>query len=429
MDLSKLYSKNIFVRISFYIIMLLSIFISSPYLYRNYNKIIILILMILICVGILVRISTGIKLKYVKLNILVLWWCFWIIFLKIIGFSTASLGNYIGQIIFFGMFTIMSFVDTYFDRVRKDKLFKFITTIIVVNLIHNIILNTQNEYLSTIIFTSEGAELLNTNLGATTFSAMILIFCGIMFALFFQQKNNFNKFVLVIIVLLCGDLIINKQSRATGTILLVVMMLFIFFEQKLNLNEGYRRVLFYLFLLIVMSVVLIPVLEFISSHISNDRINERLMSLITFLKNEGTVSISGQDSFATRLFLIKSSLTTFVSSFKNIILGEGYNIATYSTMNDMISHTGIGYHSELIDILGVYGLIGGITIFMILKEYFKVLKYKFKKSNIDNEINVVYFTFIVFSFSNVSFTAELGLTAVLLLSLTKIENKCDIKGE
>ncbi|CAH1232804.1 hypothetical protein PAECIP111891_07097 [Paenibacillus allorhizoplanae] len=317
----------------------------------------------------------------------------------------------------------MSFVDTYIDRKRKRILVYWLTTIIVINLFDNIFLNQQFQDASTLIFTSSGSELLKTNVGATTFDAMIFLMSGIILIILLQKQKFILKITLAISIVGSIYLIFYLHSRATSSVLTVIMLILIICEKSLGSMNKAKKILLYALIVIGIFAFLSPILEYMVSLISNQRISTRLASLLNFTKGNDIAFISGDDSFGTRLYLAKTSINTFFHNLQNFIIGSGYNLKTYSSMSEMIANTGVGYHAELIDLFAIYGIIGGLIVFGILKEYARILRELFNEYSAKSQLMIVYYMFIVYSFLNLSFYSELGIVIVILLPFVPAQFK------
>ncbi|ELC8451275.1 oligosaccharide repeat unit polymerase [Clostridium perfringens] len=406
---------NILKKINFYLTIILMCFIITPYLNRNLKKEFYLILITWSLSAFMVILLNRFKIKYKKILIIISLWCLWFVFLRVIGYSSAAWGNYINSLIFYFLFFIMAFLETYLDKEKIKKLIKYILIFITINLIDNIYLNFKFINANTLIFTDYGKNYLKTNVGTTNFSAMIFLFSGILMILFLNKKDKLNKLIYLIGIILSCFLVFYQHGRATATIISIFLLLSLIFEKLYYNNKNNKKIFLQISICIFIILVIIPSMKLIINIIGNDRIIERFNSIINFLSGKGAVGISGGDSFDTRTYLILISIKTFFLNIKNFIIGTGYNLIKTYSMSEMIAKTGVGYHSELTDVLGTYGIIGGISIFLILKYMWDILKKKSKVNIINLQVRTIYVAFIIFSIFNLSFSSDIGIIVIIVL--------------
>lgn len=416
MELNNNYIKeSIFLKLLYLLTIVVALFIVTPYMYRNMTRQLYVVIALWVIVAFFVRISTGIKLRYTKLLVLVSIWCLWMVLLRAIGYSQASLGNYFNILMFYFLFYVMATIETYMSDKRKKNLIICISILIVFNLINNIILNIKYEYASTLIFTSNGSMYLQTNIGATNFSAMIFLFCGILMVFFLNKKGIIGKMVCLMLIFSSCYLIFYQHARATATMLTIIMILLLVLERTIKSKSKHTKLMIRVVILILLITILMPVLKVIIELIGNDRLLERFNSILNFINGSESIQITGGDSLATRLYLALTSLKTFISNPINFLIGVGYNLVTASTMYDMLEQTGVGYHAELIDVFGTYGIIGAYFVFSILKEFWKIIDSKLLDERLKSQMKIIYGAFITFSIVNVSFRAEIGIVIIIIL--------------
>jgi len=80
--------------------------------------------------------------------------------------------------------------------------------------------------------------------------------------------------------------------------------------------------------------------------------------------------------------------------------------------------SGIGHHSELIDHLGRYGIVGLAFYFIIFRNFLLKLRAIYLSKEGLQLRNIIFFAFASFSLLNNSFTPHIGVAIFLLLPLT-----------
>ncbi len=409
---------NFIVKVIYYITLIIALFLSTPYLSRNCTQIMLLLVFGWSISVIALFFIKGIRIKQIRLSILLIIWISIIIFYRVIGKSSASLGNYYEVILFYFSFFVMLIADSYFSQLLKKRLAICIIIFISLNLVHNIYLNSLYPYASTVIMTPDGASLLSTNVGSTSFSTMIYIFIGIMLILYFNIKSfTFKIFSLVTVILACY-LILFQHARATSTILTMLLLGGLLIDRLLIKFHKNEKFIMKIGLLFILCICLIPFLNIIIDKIDNERLASRIEWFRNLLTGNLSIGIIDQNSLSTRLYLIQATIKTFFTSTSNFLFGVGYNLTETKSIQQMLAITGVGYHSELIDVLGTYGIIGGYFLYSILYQYWKMIKIGLSKRNIQ-QYKAIYTGFIIYCSFNLAFHGEIAVSILLLLPFSK----------
>lgn len=359
---------------------------------------------------------------YKKLLLAICMWSTIQIIYHFIGYSTSSLGNNYGTIKFYMIMIFGILICAYCKEQTRKLQFKILSIIIVINIIHNICLLSNNPNANTLIMT-KGNEFLNTNIGGTGFIAMLFLFALIFLTIALNNKRY--RIFAIGIYGLTTYLIIALYARATASILLIMFsLIIIIYKASLNVKKK-GRFFFDIFLAIVFLGLSLILLNYFSGLSGNTRLFDRIAWLKMFFSKELTIGIIGDNSLSTRIYLILATFGTFISSPKNFLFGVGDRLATTGSISEMLQLTGVGYHSDLVDILGTNGIIGGFLLYYILFALYKKIMISGssgKESGVF--VKLIYLGFIVYSFFNRSFGGEIAVVVFLLLpSLSLIINE------
>jgi len=335
-------------------------------------------------------------------------WLIYQILLFVVGFSTSAIGNYMTILFFYC--TVMNglLIQDLYDLVHVKRLAKFICLIVVVNLIDNIRLGIIYPECNSYLYQSWGSKYLLMNVGGTEFDAAIMFLCGTVVACLLWYQKRIKRSVKTILIFFCLSMLyylIFISGRATSIVFLCAIIIFAMFR-------GNKKVL-------IPALVLLGILYLLSDAsifaiIGNDRIASRLSDISDLIRGN---RIASDSSLVVRFNKACESISTFLSSPTSFIIGVG----NHDTLSQV---TGIGHHSEIIDILPKYGVVGILLFSIVLT---KISKKMHSSNKQDRLFSFVYRFFVLYSFFNVSVAPEIGtvvfmLTPTLLpLLLNKIE--------
>jgi hypothetical protein len=331
------------------------------------------------------------KFKAVYLQILVVLWIFWMLFLRLINFSSASSFIYAQNIMFWLTFLVSSFYFLYAEDKYKKKICFTSIVVILINIFQNIIILIQYPNASRqITQASINYELFRSlNIGSTTFTFAGLLLFFIMIGIMFSSSKKTHKIVfsLVIIALIVYQV---QASRAISLTLMVLGILLFFLLKLINFKNQFIK-MFFILNFIIAFMLITPFMDdallIISQYVDNPYLTERLISLSYSMNNHDIVEGS---NFESRLSLYNVSINTFI---QNPFIGVGSH-------DSNVSSNLIGYHSEFFDLLASYGVIGGIFWITFFISYYRLLKNKFKYSNLKPIIPVIFIVFIMYSLLN-----------------------------
>ena len=243
----------------------------------------------------------------------------------------------------------------------------------------------------------------------TVFSCFLVLcfFCGIEYLKlvdFFQKDNTYNFFKKIyvrIFILLITIGIITSFSRLGN--FLLVSLIFIHLLQSLYLNDKKNRLFLITLILIILFDILILGFFFGS---------EKLLQRYSFLSQE-----IKQYSTAIEMSLSRGDLAQFAYiEFKKFILfgygGGGFEYLLKINYQNLSTHFAVHAHSDLIEFMGEFGLIG--SILLVLSVLFISVK-----NQIFNFKNIIlfYLLFFILTFDFSFHIPIIQLLFILLLSM------------
>lgn len=360
---------------SFFIPLLLSIFwIFQSVLISNMKKVL------------FNRIATG-------------WWIYLFICVTMVvmGQSSTNLNFVISRLPIYVIPGMGYFAVLNYNKRESIILLGSFALIFGANLVHNIVLGTT---MPDIFEEQESTELsilygVMMNIATTGFINVSFFILGILFMLFLLRKGLIKRLFLILLAIPIGYYMLFQNTRGAAIILFIVEvvgMLVAFFEPKGKKNIKPYYIVMGTGLVILTFVFFIPIIELIIQNLQSERLSERMNDLIDFKLSGGKTSQLDEGSLAMRLQLAQTSLNTWLSNPITIMIGIGDHTQAFG--GDLIK-SGIGGHSEFIDVAARYGIVGMIVFWNIIKEYYKMLKRLAYSRELQKYIMVIFGIFLL----------------------------------
>ena len=337
---------------------------------------------------------------------------FLILLYKFSGYSSAAIGNCYQQIMFFGAFFEYIYIEVHSDIEIRKKIFWVIWIVSVVNIIDNVRLGIIYPNASVNAVNLDWYPYLrNTNVGTTIFNTYVLIFFDICLLLFFTVKSNRERILFILSSAISAYYLVFFGLRATTVILLIISAIGITVTRnsKIITKNGVIRIV----ILVILGTIAVfcydKIIMLILRILPDNRLASRLSDLTRL--SEGI----DEHSFSGRLTLMIESFRTFGSSVKNILFGIGDHRSAGGYAGFLA--TGIGGHSELIDSLARFGMIGFSLIIWVLSSYRKYLKEIFKGTKCFQQIHVIFYSIVLCMLIKSFFYSSLGVVVFLFIPL------------
>ncbi len=417
---NKLYNKERCSNIYVVLILAYCIIFLTPYLSSYISRIIqISIMLAWVCLVVLKVFTRSIEKSHLLIVGLISIWVFIIIFYKLLGVSSSEWGNYFMQMAYFLPVIMFLFAKKYMSIKQKKTILMGILLVAMFNIVDNIRLNIIYPGASEkVINLNWYPELKGLNIGNTQFNTMALLLFDAVFILFLNVKQKISKtskILLVVSLIAIAYYIVACGMRGSIVLFLIASVILIYYSYKLDRNKEYVAKGFIVLGvgLFVICLFAQPILEFLAD-ISEERLAIRFRDLSSFFNEGGT-----EDSFSGRLELIKLSLETFTTDVKSILFGVGdHRLESVSgSGTGGFYASGIGGHSEFIDTLARYGLLGAVFTILIMRNSYKTAVIIEKKNNCKIQWFVLFLIFLCCGFTKAIYFPNIGIIMFLLIPL------------
>lgn len=244
--------------------------------------------------------------------------------------------------------------------------------------------------------------------GRTMYGTSIMLVTSILFATFFKAEKLWQKFVFISFCVFSIFTITVVLQKATNVVLVLSSMFLLYVFGRTNNRKktiAISILAVILLLIIYYSGALFDALNWLSNNVEG-RMSSRIQSLAILLQTGN--SVEAGSSVAERSELMWRSWNTFIDHF---FLGAGDHRGENSL---------IGNHSELIDNLARYGLIGAIILWGLLKNQFLFLKQDVSKYNnrqLFMQILIVYGLYIFRNFYGAAFSATISVVMFIFFPI------------
>lgn len=330
---------------------------------------------------------------------------------KVFGYSTALWGRYPGYLLSFAPLLLMLQIVHDISFKYKKRIFWIVVILMVVNILDSIRISILYPYLDVDSIRDYKDFVSTINLGGSSFFTCSMFFSSVCYMIFLNTKQRFLRLSMLMCVLLTGFYLLFYASKASVVVYYFLSLILIAFAKFTK-----KRVYFFVILFISIFVI-VPFIEvyqdliirYIVSISPSARLSVRLVALIDADSiYASTSSIDGREDF----WML--SVRTWLSDVSNFLFGIGDH---YTSDNPEM--TGIGQHSDLLDSLARYGLIGLILIYYIYKSSIKYLSSLFDKK-VRLQVLTILLIYLLCGFTKKIFLINIGCMVFLFLPLAQI---------
>lgn len=303
---------------------------------------------------------------------------------KLLGISSAGFGNDMHTLLYFAFFLTINSVLNMDRRQMKFTLCVVILVMLVQMLSNTLDLQRYgNAYFQ--VF-SDSENMGKSNVSSTVYTCAIMLMAGILLLAIMNDKSRKRRRVWIVLFVICNLFNLMVMQRTIILILSVIMYaLLIIFNSK---NSFITNML--IVIAAVLGILTVRnfdiVLSYIGNLINSERITTRLNQII-WAMDQGDIFSSTQ-----RFVLIGNSINTWKSSIRILLIGTGDHIA---------SNNIIGNHSQLIDTLAQYGVVGALLFYYSIYSSLSLLIQKLpikRGTNIYRQVIVICIVFVVRGF-------------------------------
>ncbi len=331
----------------------------------------------------------------------------------VMGFS-ERIGNAITRFACFMMMVVFMFMND--NLVCKEKKFVFYSILIIIaaNIVDNIRLNMLYPNAS-ILAIKYGESYKGLNIGTTGFNTMSLLFYVVCLFMLINTKIRWGR---IFYAALCAVAIVYllffgmRGSVIAILFVITILMVVVKFVSK------------YKFLWLLVPLLIVPIVnpDFLFDIVANIIPEGRLSDRLDDIRNVSEQGLE-DDSFSGRVRLYEVSLNTYTDNKSNFLFGIGEHKASVETVGQVA--TGVGGHSEFIDVLARWGTMGAILIFLIYYWDYKEIMKQAHDKLLKNQTKVMYLALILCGIFKAVFANNIGVVGFVLmpLSVWMLENE------
>lgn len=339
-------------------------------------------------------------------------WILYQCFFKLVGLSNSAWGTHSEFIIFYSFLFLLFYVKEQFSQKAETRILVWGFIFLFFSIAFYFFLYLKGE----LKLTYDPAELATTTI-PTLFKSSLVFFALVNYVILLVSKKSFVVLVNIFAIFSSFWLIYVVGNNATAAILLVLGLIAItlsFLFQKAK-KQVYTSVvvtilLFLAIIFILFGSTLFTWLANVTAR-SNIRVSRKLLDIASFLEGGQQIAIVDNDSFITRIYLIRVSVRTWTNNLLSFLFGVGRNAGYYY-------ESGIGQHSEFFDTFARYGLVGGVFTLMIMIKLPRFLC-DMNDTNLRRYGFVLYLVFILSCITNSFMYPVVGVS--MLLSFLTID--------
>ena len=327
---------------------------------------------------------------------------------KLIGYSSAAWGNYMNQTVFFITLLLMLLIPKKLSKKQKIWTWLLIAVIMAFNISDNIRLSILYPNINTSRIYLDEDFLSSINAGGSSFYTFSLFFFISCFFVFLNSKTKLIKYISLAFAVLTAMYISWFCFKAS-----VVLYFFLSVIMLVYAKHTRNRTLFFIILLftvfssyIFLAFFSDEIIDFIISNSPNERLTARFVTLIDADAQEAnTFTVTGR----TNLYML--SVNTWFDNLGNFLFGIGDHRAQFHAVT-----TGIGQHSDFLDTLARYGLLGFLFLVFFLKNILKYFRSFFAPEHW-LQVTCVFIIFIFCGITKGVFYPPIGCALFLLFPL------------
>lgn len=330
---------------------------------------------------------------------------------KLIGYSSTEWGNYMHQLSFFIPLLLMFLIPDMLSNRQKTLLWWLVIAVMLFNIADNIYLSILYPSLNSVSrFYQDEEFLASINAGGSPFYTFSLLFFNVCFFVFLNSKKKKIKFAALAAAVICAIYILGFCLKASVVVYFLLSLFLQYFAYRTSNTFLFFFVIGFTAILgiAVITVFQDSIVDFIISVSPDERLTTRLVTLIDAENAEADISTATN---RTSLYLL--SVETWLSDISNFLFGIGDHRAAFGA-----KATGIGQHSDLLDSLARYGLLGLVILVTIFKNLFKYLLSLFGRQY-KLQLVTIFVIFIMCGLTKGIFLPGVGCVMFLLLPLSK----------
>lgn len=332
---------------------------------------------------------------------------------SVLGISSASAGTLTIHLSFFVLILLLISCTKFIISPPIYVLWA-ILLVIAFNVMDNIRICIQHPGIYYLV--SRGAEDVGAsyNLGSSKFYNGVFFYYTICLFGFLNCKEKRWKYILLGCAFLSLLFLLGFCVKASVIAYAILSTFLLLHAQKSKSIQSFSfRVLIpSLLVFTVINLFSDTIIELLIKHVPSERLVSRL---VVFVDSESEEASRGVSTFTARQNLWLLSIQTWTDNIINFVIGIGDHRANYKAGGSAWD-TGIGQHSDLIDSLARYGLLGLFLLGTIFKKGFKLID-SFYGRYYKVQLFVIYIIFILFGCTKGVFQPDIGFVMFILLPM------------
>lgn len=333
--------------------------------------------------------------------ILLYWWT---------GYSDASSGNYFYQITFFVSIAGAIYCFQKMPRWLILVIYFAILAMMSIHLIRDIFIGNIYQGYSMEELSDFGSSVILTSFSTTTM--FVLCICLLVFL---NVNHMVIRWIHLVVIALAFYYIVFCGQRGSVVVLMMISVFLLLYEKFNKSNLKSKRIIIIALVVAILMIFSDNVIDFLISISPNDRLTDR------FIDMKGTLQQgASDDSFSGRLSLEIISIRSWLRDIVSFFFGIGdHRNEDFSGIQGFIM-SGIGGHSELIDSLARYGIIGFSLLAYLYVNICKYILSLFQDEKEKNQVRAIVFVSILTSLTKTVFYPEIGICLFLLLPFSSV---------
>lgn len=304
-------------------------------------------------------------------------WCIYTLLLFAVGYSTEKIGNGLVCVVFWLLLSQVEYLDCKFDKKKCGILFVILFIVSTVSVILNIVELINNPNIQKYVTGSYGVNTSDSSLGNTIYVFMMAIIANCIYDLS-KTQHAMRKVLCLAFVVMIYFMVAISASVISG-VATVVMLIARYIYGTIHSKKRLRNVRSAVMIFAIIAVLIICVLfrdeiyQYLTqtvSRIQNYQIQWRVEEIVEQLFGDSkSVTLSGRKQ------RYELSWNQFLSS---PVFGVGRSVSRP-----------VGTHSQILDDLARYGLIGAIAQIYILRRYMKKYLLKYCAANVSAKTTII----------------------------------------
>lgn len=304
--------------------------------------------------------------SYLRLNralfLSVILYSLLIVFYRVADISDAAWGRYAIYLYLNVQILMLPLIRPKFLLQMNNMVLWISLAVMLANVSWNIIIISMNPLFNEKrIYFDE--EILNSlNVGSSSFFSFTLMLFIVCFFVYLNCKERIVKRIMLVSSVIISVYIVGFCFKASVVLLWFTSAVLLMYAKKF---KNIITLMIIMIGIIILGYYFITsynneVVRFIVSNSPSERLTVRLVGLVS-----PDSIYASTTSFEAREDLWRSSLNTWLANLTNFLFGIGDHWGDIER--------GIGQHSDFIDSLGKYGLLGGLILFFMFKKAFNYI--------------------------------------------------------